>query len=142
MLIKCLHITLALNLLASSVGVVINQHFCQDKLQRTALFAAVENCRGELPAEPAVCPRHQQQKSKQGVDRKDCCQDNSQLLKVSQEQQMELSQLPVVQLAAWNTGAFLPPVSVYANTSLPIFPFYRPPPRIADYAVEFQVFRL
>lgn len=141
MLIKVLHITLAVSLLTSSVGVVINQHFCQDELKRTALFTAVDSCHGTDKQEQPVCPYHQETPSQKGIDQQDCCHDSSHYLKSSQEQQMELSLLPVWN-ASWATPAFAQLPDLRATATLTGVPFYRPPPRFTDYSVHFQVFRL
>lgn len=142
MLIKTLHIALIFSLLTSSVGVVINQHFCQDKLKSTALFTAVQTCHSAKEADQPACPHHQKQDQKTGLAKKDCCNDNSQFFKSSQEQQMEQLNLPI-----WNSLAVTPAfsismISLIRQSAQLSDRFYRPPPLQTEPSIQFQIFRL
>lgn len=144
LLTNLLHITLAFSLFASSVGVVINQHFCRGELKHQAVFTAVKSCHD--PAEEhhkPVCPFHQQPATDSVLGQQDCCANDSQLYKTSQEQQME-----VLVLSDWIPGPVylnhlpLPGGPAIAGSPRDGDQYYRPPPLITDRSVQFQVFRL
>ncbi|MEZ4989019.1 MAG: hypothetical protein R2824_01355 [Saprospiraceae bacterium] len=138
MLLKTLHITLIISLLSSSVGVVVNQHFCREQLKHTSLFTAVKSCHDK---KVASCPMHVENAGF-GLDKKDCCNNTSQFLKTSQEQQMNQADPVKGPVANVNSKLsvlrfLLMPQASRTNTTE-----YHPPPLIADFPSLFQIFRL
>lgn len=101
MMTRMFHILLAFQLFASSVGMVVNLHFCRDTLQSAALFLKPPSCH-ELPNHPSTggktCPRHAPQKSgccssNQQSENGGCCDDTSHYVKVEQEQDFHFESL-------------------------------------------------
>jgi hypothetical protein len=136
--LKTLHIVLIVNLLTSSVGVVINQHFCKRELKHMSVFTAVKSCHD---AKPVSCPMHAG-KETSGLDGKDCCNNTSQFFKISQEQQMGQSGLVDTPVAP--VISRLPSFRILTKQAVlrERISDYRPPPHIIDFPSCFQVFRL
>jgi hypothetical protein len=130
-------ILLSLLLLAGSVSVAVNRHFCGGELQSVAWFAEAEVCHAEV-TEKAPCPFHSADS-----DTNNCCDDEHELVELDDDRQtVDAPGLPQFTLA------LLPPPPVFRsalhlrprpNTN---FQYYRPPPLVTDVAREWQVFRL
>ncbi|WP_143473541.1 HYC_CC_PP family protein [Flavilitoribacter nigricans] len=134
---------MVLSLLTSSVGVVINQHFCQDELKNTALFAAVQSCHTTEETPAPACPHHQKQSKRNGLDQRDCCNDSTHFLKSTQEQQMEQQDLPVWKALVATPVAAFTTASVFSQSPAQLSGrFYRPPPLPTEPTIQFQIFRL
>lgn len=74
MIIKALHITLAVLLYLSSVGITISKHFCSGELKDVAVFGQAETCDGQ-------CSMHQGDSFEalgiKDIAPKSCCADKS-----------------------------------------------------------------
>ena len=141
MLIKLLHITLIFSLLSSSVGVVLNQHFCQDELKEVSLYKAVKNCHESNPKKQRTCPHHPPPNPETRIDTNACCHDTSDYLKSQQEQQVELDLLPDVVHATYAFPLANWTATLHIARSLSD-KYYRPPPLPKDFPSFFQVYRL
>ena len=70
MAIRLLHILVAFNLLASSVGIVVSKHYCGGEWKHTAFFREAESC--HQPAKAIKCPMHS---GEDGIP-DNCCQND------------------------------------------------------------------
>ena len=135
---RLLHITLIFLLILSSVGVVLNKHYCQDELRSVHLFAQAKSCQ-QLPERPS-CPLHPP--TDQQDEHKGCCDNTSEYHKADTEQQQSESK---------SESTYFPaPIS---GPIIGIFPFpqflrqriaylhFKPPLLSLDLTVRLQVFR-
>ncbi len=143
MLSKLIHLQLAILIFVSSTGVVLRKHYCQDQLKNTTFFVEPENCHSSMAkscpmhaAKPA-CPLHQSSKE----EKKKCCDDQSQFLKVDHEQQFQFDQLQLknimliaVLLSTQNWE--LPRIDLQQVAYL----HYKPPLLNEDRSILFQTF--
>ncbi|MEZ4991266.1 MAG: hypothetical protein R2824_12670 [Saprospiraceae bacterium] len=101
MLQRLSHIILAILVFIGTSGLVINKHYCQNELKSIAVFHKAESCHSKK--DMAACPMHAKKDQEQGEnERKDCCNDHSEIVKIDQEQSfpsldLHLSSPPVVQ---------------------------------------------
>jgi len=94
---KALHIILAGLIYLSSVGLVFNQHFCQNELKEVAFFVKAKSCHSSMAMDgPPSCPMHRAMAEQQSTHEKGCCDDEADLLKVDQPQSFEF---PVLDLS-------------------------------------------
>lgn len=139
LLLKAIHITLIFSLLTSSVGMVVNRHFCRNELKRTAIFVKAASCHAADAKTPLNCPHHQEKK---GLDKQDCCNNTSYFFKTSQEQQFEFTGMPVLHFPAALSPCLAEMDRPLSATVALSGKYYRPPPLMADLSITFQVFRL
>ncbi len=71
MITRFLHIFLVLNILASSVGIVVSKHYCGGELKSTAFFHEAESC--HQPARSMTCPMHGNMAEKPN----NCCENDT-----------------------------------------------------------------
>ncbi|MCB0583370.1 MAG: hypothetical protein KDD10_29090 [Phaeodactylibacter sp.] len=134
--VRLFHITLAILILFSSTGLLINQHYCRNELKHSALFARAKSCH----ARPAAgCPMHAPAQE----EPKGCCNDESYFLKHKQDQ-VQAEAAPVKAPAA-GVALFIPAF----NTAPPApnrqnihYLNYKPPLIFRDFPASLQVFRL
>lgn len=138
----------------SSLGFVLNAHYCKEELRSTSLYLPAKSCHEgsmdaahahAVPGEsmPAGCPMHQTaEKSPVGQhgDKSNCCDDQSQYIKQDQEQHFEINQLPLIA-----DMPVLPPValaSVLFQTDRRSVRYlcYKPPLIVCDLPVSLQTF--
>lgn len=140
MLQKIGHIILAILLFIGSTGLVINKHYCQDELKSMAVFQKAKSC--HAAKQTSACPMHAQQE--QDDDQSGgCCDDQSEMVKVEQEQTF-----PVLGMELQLSIAMLPPSAMAFDLSslpsihlLPEYLHYKPPPLVCDLPVLLQTFR-
>ncbi|MGA1582664.1 MAG: HYC_CC_PP family protein [Saprospiraceae bacterium] len=146
------HIFMAVQLFASSIGLVVNSHYCQDELKSHALFQKPPSCH-ELAAEhnhPPGCPMHQKSgetpcdKSPDGPS-SGCCDDTSHILRAEQEQDFQPAELVVSFVSAKPLAAIIQasidPL-VLPIAGMPDWKRYRPPLiRGSGIFSLFQIFR-
>ncbi len=144
MAIRILHITLAFLIFISTTGLVIQKHYCQNQLQKIALFFSPESCHSSAQKE-SPCQAHAKtccSKKKEKEEQKDCCNNKSEYLKKNYEQQFQAidfteSILEIIHTPIYNNSNII-------ATSLQIVAYlnYKPPLITRDYPSIFQVFRL
>ena len=141
MLQRFSHIILAILVFIGTSGLVINKHYCQNELKSIAVFHNAESCHSKMAM--AACPMHAKKDQEQGEkERKDCCNDCSEIVKIDQEQSfpsldLHLPSPPVVQPP-------LPPTLVLSilmsdRHSLDYL-HYKPPLIVCDIPVMLQSF--
>ncbi|MFM8448713.1 MAG: HYC_CC_PP family protein [Haliscomenobacter sp.] len=77
------HILLALLILVSSSGVLLNKHYCQGILRSQSFFVQPPLCHSEVQENQPSCPYHPRTESLQDNG---CCDTRSTYLKVSHPQ--------------------------------------------------------
>ncbi len=95
---KTIHIGLALIILLSSSGLMINKHFCQNVLVDASFYTEASSC--HEGKEAYLAPLRSSNKSGEELDKNNCCKDVSSFLKVETEQQVEFApdKLPEVDI--------------------------------------------
>ena len=150
MFLKVVHIFLAINLLASSMGVTVFEHLCQMKGRTITLFSKAESCCKKKEHTATVCKKTsccEKKKATQGVTikKKPCCEDKSQLVKADYEGSFQKT----VKSADNFDPLSIPPVFVAFSTEKTTFSItlkllrfylYKPPPRQGDIRVLIQSF--
>lgn len=141
-LLRLLHTLLAILVLLGSAGVTVNRHFCMGELKSVAIFGEAEKCHKEQTK--AHCPFHPAPQEETEGKKKGCCDDESELVQIDDQEQLTPDVSPV--LTAWVADFppllfnYLPPhPRPRKNTN---FENYRPPPLLTDACREFQVFRI
>lgn len=142
MIHKTLHITLILIVLLSSTGFAIQRHFCQNELKGVSLFGKAENCHNTSEEKPS-CPMHKSQKHNHNdQDKKTCCDDQVEFVKLNQEFYGESFQLSVHEnpllIGIIFIALRLP--SSEDETSFTHFLNYKPPLIVCDFEVKLQTF--
>lgn len=138
LLTKVGHIILALLVFIGSTGVVINKHYCQNELKDSKLFVAAEVCHTNQKAKH--CPFHPP-KEETPVEKKGCCENDSQYLKTEIEQPLQPSDQAEI------SPILLSTIAVVFNIELPAFDKqtlhylnYKPPLLVCDFPVSLQTF--
>lgn len=134
-MLKFLHILMAIQIFAGSLGLVVNRHYCQEELKSTAFFLRPPSCHEQevLKGHPPSCPMQAEMTHKGCGGEKDqdknCCDNTSDWLKAEQEQQIPLQDLPQL-----HSSPALPPfcpTAIDPNTSFELnliaWLRYRPP---------------
>ncbi len=129
MIIRSLHIIIALTLLLSTSGVTITAYFCKDNLSGLSLFSPKE-CSSTTKA---CCAKSD--------GKKKCCTSDSKFFKIDVDQQtaklVDYTDIDVDQPMAVNSHiAIEEPVAQKVNKSV----LYRPPPLVEDLTTLFQVY--
>ncbi len=145
MLSKLIHLQLAILVFVSSTGVVLRKHYCQDQLKNTTFFVQPESCHRStakscpMHAAKPACPHHQSPQE----DKKKCCDDHAEFLKVDHEQQFDFGASHLLDLKPVLASTFL-----LQNWKLPqadlqqvAYLHYRPPLLDEDLPVLLQTFR-
>jgi hypothetical protein len=149
MLIKALHIILALNVLFSSTGLTAFEHLCRMKGRTASLFIPSQNCcekkrAAEVACHKTKCCSIKEAAKNASFERKPCCEDKSQFFKlktnVTEARTLPVSDFNIQPLFA---GA------IFSDAGFHIFPFnqktlrfyqYKPPPLNADIRALIQSF--
>jgi hypothetical protein len=138
---KVFHILLALLVFVSSSGLVFSKHYCQGELKNTSVFVEAAPCHGVSKA--AKCPRHAPaQEDNTGLDKKDCCDTQTDFLKVEDAQlsaSADLLSLGSPALLAV-LFSFLPFEVIAADTKTRHDLHYKPPLLVCDLPVSLQTF--
>ena len=90
MLQRLIHIVLAFLFFISSTGLVINKHYCQNELKNMALFVKAEGCH---TMKQMSCPMHSSPEDEN--PEKGCCDDETEYVKVDEEQQIQPSEINI-----------------------------------------------
>lgn len=150
MFLKVVHIFLALNLLASSMGVTVFEHLCQMKGRTVTLFSKAESCCKKQKHTATVCQKTnccEKKKSTQGVtiSKKPCCEDKSQLVKADYETSFQKT---VKSATDFHPLSITPVFTAFSSEKVAYsitlkilrFYLYKPPPRQGDIRVLIQSF--
>ena len=132
-------VLLALLVLVSSSGLGFSKHYCQGVLRNTSLFAEAAPCHGV--SKTAECPRHARAQG-DGLDKKDCCDTQTDFLKVEDDQLSTLADLLIVDTPALLAVLFffLPFEVIAADTKTRHDLLYKPPLLVCDLPVSLQTF--
>jgi hypothetical protein len=149
MMVKALHIILALNILLSSSGITVFEHLCRMK-GRTAsfLFQAGSCCKKQKTAKSSChktkCCSKKEAPQGPRIHKKPCCEDKTQFLKTAtQGTAVQPKSLPDSKFHALFADAF---VHTPGSGAIPIhqknihFYLYKPPLIVADIRVLVQSF--
>ena len=132
------NITLALLILTSSTGLVVNRHFCQDQLKSIAFFRPAKTCHQIVSKK--VCPMHAE--PDQSQDRKGCCDDETEWIKNQEELinscMIEEKETPSLDLTTLLFPAPSKPFPVHKQYIH--YLNYKPPLLSCNYTIELQVF--
>jgi len=139
-------ITFALLIMASSITLSFDAHYCQSKLKSVSLFGQAKSCHALAEKQNSTCGIHETSCNKCGkinLQKKDCCSNKTLLLSdgdnaTVEPQINEFQQVNANFLVAFS-NAF---ISIdYKNTEKIGFDYYRPPPLTSvDKQVLFQTF--
>jgi len=122
MLLRIAHITLALLILVSSTGAPLFRHYCMNRVKDVSLFAKADSCQPDQK----VCSIHS--KKEDGIQRKSCCKDQVDYLKISSDL-ADHFQYPNFTFDVIAILPILPSFEVLAESSeLAQWLHYRPPP--------------
>lgn len=148
MALRFLNIVLAALVFISSTGFVINKHYCQGALKETALVVKAKSCherKAKGHAEmPPNCPMHQSGSSTPCEEKKDCCNNESEFVKLETDQEITAFNLPKITTPVF-TG-----ILVFILNKAPMEPEiapvhflnYKPPPIFSDVPATLQTFLL
>jgi hypothetical protein len=94
---KTIHIGLAVLILLSSSGLIVNKHFCQNILVDTSFYVEATSCHEETQSLSVPKTSHDCDEEFEATD---CCKDVSNLLKIETEQQIEVTdiQFPKIEI--------------------------------------------
>ncbi|MBC6995018.1 hypothetical protein QWY85_00995 [Neolewinella lacunae] len=145
MLLRVAHSMLALLVLAGSVGLPVNRHFCRGELQSVAIFGKATPCHQQQQRR-SVCPFHPTPVEGQEEEAKanNCCQDTHELIQTDDQEPTAKVELP----ASPTMVAAFPPLLLRAPTwhlrarTFALYLHYRPPPLWKDVVCDYQVFRI
>ena len=143
MISRILHIILAFFVFFSSMGFVFNKHYCQDELKNVALFVEAESCHSAMDDMPASCPMHPPQK-KACEEKKDCCDDQSELVKSEQPQDVQNSEFQLLNKTVCLGVIFLALHIDYTSIDVQSNHFhnYKPPLIVCNTPASLQTFLL
>ena len=137
MIIRFLHITLAVFLFFSTTGLTINSHFCSGKYKYSALFVQPTNC----------CAKVQNHQPTEGscqdeFNKTPCCQNKASFVKSNHNQY--LSDASVVEFELPVFQAIIS-TSLFSNINYQWLDIdylnYKPPLIAEDISILYQVFR-
>lgn len=124
MFLPIVHITLALLVFVSATGAPLFRHYCMNRVKDVSLFAKADSCQPD----EKVCSIHSQKEQKSGIERKKCCKDRVDYLKIS----TDLSDHSQYHNFTFDVIAILPILSLpkisAESTELAHWLHYRPPP--------------
>lgn len=148
MLLKLLHITLAMHLLLTTTGVMVFEHLCQMQGRSASVLVRAGGCCRKKTAPKTTCHQKkccQKRQPTKGISKKPCCEDRSQYVQ-SGAVGMAFQPLPMPSFK-------FQPLAVPTFLSIGlvgILPFsqkilrfyrYKPPPLVSDIPVLVQAFR-
>lgn len=139
MLKKFTHIVLASLVLLSSTGLVTHLHYCQNELKEVSFFLETDPCPKEKVEKP--CPMHMHSAKHEMPAKKDCCEDETHVSKITTEQEAQPFEVRLIQdflaLAIIPTSSLkLQDLRVKAKHYLN----YKPPLLICEPQSSLQVF--
>ncbi len=79
MFVRITHIFLALLVFVSSTGAPLFRHYCMNRVKNVSLFTQAKSCQPDQQ----VCSLHS--KKEEGIQRKSCCKDQVDYLKISSD---------------------------------------------------------
>ncbi|MEZ4848219.1 MAG: hypothetical protein R3B93_06300 [Bacteroidia bacterium] len=144
MLRKATNIILAITILLSSSGFVIQKHYCQEELQNVAVFIKAEPCHKKVSEETRSCSLTDSNyhKHNNGLKKKDCCSDKLEYIKSEQELQSQVPEIEIV-----NNPILLGLISLVLkielpdeSVALPHFLNYKPPLLVWNLPLSLQTF--
>ena len=137
MIIRFLHIILAVFLFVSTTGLAINSHFCTGKYKYSALFVEPTNCcakvQGHYPSEDSC---------QDEVNQTPCCQNKASFFKSNHNQNFTDNS---VQEVEFPTFKIIPsPINLLTTTKYQWLDIdylnYKPPLISKDVSILFQIF--
>lgn len=143
---RILNIALALLVFISSSGFVVNKHYCRNELKDVAIFVRAESChiKTKVQKMPAACPMHLAKgcEMPEQQDERDCCDDESEFVKLEQDQQVQsltvdLLKHPVTLVAIFVALKLQLPSQDARTIS---YLNYKPPLIVCDLSVSLQTF--
>lgn len=148
MALRFLNIILAALVFISSTGFVINKHYCQGELKETALVVKAKSCHekelDDRANMPANCPMHQSKNSSGCEEKKGCCDNETEFVKLDIDQDIvsfEYQKLQIPQLAT--ILVFATDFNLEETITSPVhFKNYKPPLIVCDVPVSLQTFLL
>ena len=143
MIKKSIHIALILSILLSTVGFVIQKHFCQDELKNISVFVSAENCHEKKGTEQS-CPFHPQKQEHphKGIEKKDCCNNEVELIKLEEDAVSKSYDILLQEnhlFLGLITLAINPDISEI-ETRQNHYHNYKPPLLVCDFTVSLQTF--
>lgn len=150
---KLLNIILAFLVITSSTGFVINQHYCQGELKGTAFMVKAKTCHDSaseseqslhLADMPANCPMHQTSKSSSCEEKKGCCNDETEFVKLDIDQEISSLKLPEISIPVISAILVFSYQLNYLSPELSPVPYlnYKPPLIVCDLPASLQTFLL
>lgn len=143
MVARIFHIILAALLMISSSGLLINKHFCQDRLKDIRLFAKAKPChvasaKSDNHQHPPSCPFHPA-KQKDDTSNNSCCEDESSFLKLEVEKDIPVQGEVKLTLTLF-CATFEGPSWKSQQWRTAAYSYYKPPLLRQDRMVLFQSF--
>lgn len=150
---RLLNIILALLIITSSTGFVINQHYCQGELKETAFMVKAKTCHdrssvsnhsGPMANMPANCPMHQTNNPSSCEEKKDCCNDETEFVKLDIDQEISSFKLPKIYGPVMAAILVFSYQMDYLSPNLSPVPYlnYKPPLIVCDMPASLQTFLL
>ena len=148
MVLRFLNIVLVALVFISSTGFVINKHYCQGSLKGTAIVVKAKSCHESKAQDhagmPPNCPMHQSGSSTPCEEKKDCCNNESEFVKLDTDQEVTTFNLPDINLPVFTS------ILVFILNKQPIEPEiapvhflnYKPPLIFSDVPATLQTFLL
>ncbi|MCB0704832.1 MAG: hypothetical protein KDC34_05955 [Saprospiraceae bacterium] len=138
-MLKLLHILLSFLVYISSMGLVVNSHYCQERLKGVSIFVQPENCHSKK--EGPVCPFHQKAMATD-TGENNCCHNKSHLVKEDPEtvaQVYDIANPPMLFLALIPQIPSLLSAQVI-HSGAATYLNYKPPIVERDISVLFETF--
>ena len=137
---------MALLMLVTSVGFVLDVHYCQGQLKSVNALGKAKNCH-EMAASMKSCPHDQQAREAMkscSMEQKGCCENKVVRIQSEQNQEIISSELELsIRLQQLVIAYVLVFLSEHLLTNdLPVFKLYKPPLISRDIYVLFESFLL
>jgi hypothetical protein len=135
-------ILLTFTLVLNSLGLVLNEHYCQNERKSVSLFVEAGTCH-EVAQAKASCPFHPAMalESTEKHASNNCCHDTSQLLKQVPVQQAQQHSVLLFSLQAAVFPAALVLPAPPEMTQIGEYLNYKPPLLVRDLSICLQTFR-
>lgn len=125
---------LACLMLASSLNISIDMHYCKGELKSIALFGKAKSCH-EPAKNKKICPHHQKlqkEGNEEALAKKDCCKNRGLHINADIDEQVKVQELSAesrisLQFAVAFLNAFGAENAFKPATKLPVFERYKPP---------------
>ena len=150
---RLINIILAILVFTSSSGFVINQHFCQGELKNTAFVVKAKTCHDSNTSKheaaghskmPPNCPMHQSKGPVPCDEKKDCCNDKSEFVKLDIDQEITSMELLEIKKPVCSAIEIFP--DSFNQEDPETYPIhylnYKPPLIVCDLPVSLQTFLL